>query len=84
MSPDLRSLLLVRRVIKRGQSRKAKESVERLFQEPFTPQWVKRRRIEADYEKADWLKEIEWAYRKISLSSLSRILANTDDCNYHN
>lgn len=85
MSSDLRSLLLVRRVIKHGQSRKAKESVERLFAEPFEPQWMKRRKTEADYEKTDWLKEIEWASKKIALSSLSRINAKTDSgCNYHN
>jgi hypothetical protein len=85
MSPDLRSILLVRHVIKRGQSKEARASVERLFAEPFEPAWSKRRRREADQEKADWLKEIEWAYRKISLSSMSQIYAKTENGrNYHN
>jgi hypothetical protein len=85
MRSDLKSLLLVRRVVKRGQSKKARESIDRLFNEPFTPAWQKRRWIEANYEKADWLKEIEWAYRKIALSSMSRIYSKTDsNSNYNN
>ena len=85
MSQDLRSLLLVRRVIKRGQSKEARASVERLFAEPFTPAYMIQRQKEANYEKADWLKEIEWAYNKVALSSMSHIYAKTDsNCNYHN
>ena len=78
-------MLLVRRVIKHGQSKEARASVERLFAEPFTPAYMIQRQKEANQEQSNWLKEIEWAYNKVALSSMSRIYAKTDDkCNYHN
>ena len=83
--PEPESLLLVSKVIKRGKSRKARLSFEKLFREPFSPAWEIQKRNEANEELADFIKECNKAFRQDAVKSMVRILATTDrGCNYSN
>jgi hypothetical protein len=82
---SLESLLLVRRVVHKGLSKKALESIERLFNEPFEPQWAIQKRNEANEELADFIKSCNKAFQQEAVKSLVRIMATTDNaCNYSN
>ena len=82
---SLESLLSVRKVVHKGQSRKARESVEKLFREPFTPAWEIQKRNEANEELADFIKSCNKAFRQEAVKSMVRILAATNNaCNYSN
>ena len=82
---SLESLLLVRRIVHKGQSKKARESIERLFNEPFEPAWRIQQRNEANEELADFIKSCNKAFQQEAVKSMVRIQAKVDaQCSYHN
>lgn len=82
---SLERFLLVRKVIRAGQSKKAQESIERLFREQFTPAWIIQQRSEANEELADFIKSCNKAFRQEAVKSMVKIMAKVDgSCNYSN